>query len=85
MSILWEEISKLLRNGLIEPSKSLWSFPVILVPKKNGKWKMVVDYWKLNDITIKDAYPLPYIEEILFSIGNKVKYLTTLDLFSGFY
>jgi len=44
MSILREEISKLLRNGLIEPSKSLWSFPVILVPKKNGKWKMVVDY-----------------------------------------
>ena len=85
MSILREEISKLLRNGLIEPSKSSWSFPVILVPKKNGKWRMVVDYRKLNDITIKDAYPLPYIEEILFSIGNKVKYLTTLDLFSGFH
>jgi len=85
MSILREEISKLLRNGLIGPSKSSWSFPVILVPKKNGKWRMVVDYRKLNDITIKDAYPLPYIEEILFSIGNKVKYLTTLDLFSGFH
>jgi len=46
---------------------------------------MVVNYRKLNDITIKGAYPLPYIEEILFSIGNKVKYLTTLDLFSGFH
>jgi len=85
MSILREEISKLLRNGLIEPSKSSWSFSVILVPKKNGKWRMVVDYRKLNDITIKDVYSLPYIEKILFSIGNKIKYLTTLDLFFGFH
>jgi len=46
---------------------------------------MCVDYRKLNDITEKDAYPLPYIEEILYSVGNDVKFLSTLDLFSGFH
>ncbi len=85
MDILKKEIKKLKENKLIEPSQSSWSSPVLLVPKKNGKWRMCVDYRKLNAITIKDSYPLPYIEEILFSIGNNVKYLSTLDLFSGFH
>jgi len=85
MEILREEIQKLRDNGLIEPSQSSWSFPVVLVPKNNGTWRMCVDYRKLNDITEKDAYPLPYIEEILYSVGNDVKFLSTLDLFSGFH
>jgi len=53
---LKEEINKLLNHGLIAPSHSPWAFPVLLVKKKNGKWKMCVDYRKLNDITVKDAY-----------------------------
>jgi len=79
------EIVKLVNNRLIEPSCSPWSSPVILVPKKNKKWRMCIDYRKLNNVTIKDAYSLPLIDDILFSIGKRVKIFTTIDLFSGFY
>ena len=82
---LKEELIKLLNNKLIEPSSSPWSSPVILVPKKNNKWRMCIDYRKLNNVTVKDAYSLPLIDDILFSIGRKVKVFSTIDLFSGFY
>ena len=82
---LKSEIQKLLENKLIEPSCSPWSSPVILVPKKNKKWRMCVDFRKLNNVTVKDAYGLPIIDDILFSIGRRVKYFTTIDLFSGFH
>jgi len=82
---LKEELIKLLNNHLIEPSSSPWSSPVILVRKKNNKWRMCIDFRKLNNVTIKDAYSLPLIDDILFSIGKKVKVFSTIDLFSGFY
>jgi len=79
------EVVKLINHHLIEPSSSPWSSPVILVPKKNNKWRMCVDYRKLNNVTIKDAYSLPLIDDILTSICGKVRIFTTIDLFSGFY
>ena len=82
---LKQEITKLIENGLIEPSNSPWSSPVVLVLKKNKKWRMCVDYRKLNNVTIKDSYALPIIDEILFSMGRRVKIFTTIDLFSGFH
>ncbi|OUM56415.1 hypothetical protein PIROE2DRAFT_31124, partial [Piromyces sp. E2] len=48
---LKEELIKLLNNKLIEPSSSPWSSPVILVPKKNNKWRMCIDFRKLNNVT----------------------------------
>jgi len=68
--VLKEEITKLINKGLIEPSESEWSFPVVLVPKKNGKWRMCVDYRKVNNVTIKDAYSLPLIDEIFNSMNG---------------
>ena len=76
---------KLIENKLIEPSYSSWAFPVVLVPKKNGDWRMCVDFRALNNITIKDSYALPLIDDILMFIGKNAKILSTIDLFSGYH
>jgi len=81
---LKEEINKLLNHGLIAPSHSPWAFPVLLVKKKNGKWRMCVDYRKLNDITVKDAYALPFIDELLESVHGATVF-SAIDLFSGYH
>jgi len=79
------EISKLIKSGLIEPSHSPWSSPVVLVPKKNNQFRMCVDYRTINNLTIKDAYALPMIDDILTYVGNRASVLSTLDLFSGYH
>ena len=82
--ILKSEIIKLLEKGLIVPSHSPWSFPVLLVQKKNGKWRMCIDYRKLNEITIKDSYALPFIDELIYSV-NGATVFSALDLYSGYH
>jgi len=59
-----------LKKKLIKPSHSLWASPVVLVLKKNGKWRLCVDFRKLNDITIKDAYAPPKIREIFDALKD---------------
>jgi hypothetical protein len=63
-------VKRLLREGIIEVSTSPWRSPILVVPKKidasgQQKFRLVVDYRKLNDKTVGDAYPLPDITEIL--------------------
>ena len=82
------QMNKMLKDGIIKPSMSPWSAPIWVVPKKldasgQRKWRVVVDYRKLNDVTIGDTYPIPQISEILDQLG-KSKYFSTLDLASGF-
>lgn len=79
-----KELEKLIKNQLIEPSHSPWSSPIVLVLKKNGQYRMCVDYRKVNSLTEKDAYALPLIDDILSYIG-KNKVLSTIDLFSGYH
>ena len=62
---LREQVDHWLKQEVIEPSNSPWSFPLLAVPKKNGKTRWVLDYRRLNDITIKDNFPLPHIEDNL--------------------
>lgn len=88
-SEIQNQIQKLLDNKIIRPSISPYSAPVWIVPKKadasgKKKFRMVIDYRKLNDETIEEKYPLPRIEEILDNLG-RCTYFTTLDLAQGFH
>jgi len=67
--IIADQINKMLKLKVIEPSHSTWASPVVIVPKKNGKARFCVDYRRLNNITKMDAYPLPRMENCLDSLG----------------
>ena len=79
-----KQVQDLLGRGLIEPSHSAWSSPVVLVRKKDGSWRFCVDYRRLNSVTIQDAYPLPRIDESLDALSGS-RYFSTLDLLSGYW
>ena len=81
---LQKELDKYCRLGIITPSNSPWAAPVILVKKKNGEYRMVIDYRKLNAVTKKDSYPLPRIDDLLDTLG-KAKVFSALDMRSGFH
>ena len=65
----------MLRDGIIEPSTSPWNSPILAIHKKENasgkkKWRIVVDFRKLNEVTVGDSFPLPVISEILDTLGN---------------
>ena len=74
-------VEEMLAGGQIEPSESLWSAPVT---KKDGGTRFCVDYRKLNLATVKDAYPLPRIDDTLDMLAGK-RWFSTLDLASGYW
>jgi len=83
------QITRMLDDDIIRPSSSQWNAPLLVVPKKadaSGKQKLriVIDFRKLNDLTIGDSFPLPNITDILDQLGN-AKYFSTLDLASGYH
>jgi hypothetical protein len=70
--------------GIIQKSNSPWAFPIVVVRKKDGTVRICVDYRKLNEVTRKDAHPLPRIDDI-FDALRGAKYFSTLDLASGYH
>jgi len=83
------QITNMLNDEIIRPSMSQWNAPLLVVPKKTDasgkpKLRVVVDFRKLNDLTIGDSFPLPNITDILDQLGN-AKYFSTLDLASGYH
>ena len=79
-----EHLEELLQKGNVEPSSSEWTSPPVLVRKKDGKLGFCIDYRKLNNVTVKDAFPIPKIESYLDTLRGSV-YMLTLDMASGYY
>ena len=77
-------VREMLSGGQIEPSDSPWASPVVLVTKKDGSTRFCVDYRRLNSLTVKDAYPLPRIDDSLRLLGNQ-QWFSTMDLASGYW
>jgi hypothetical protein len=72
------------KNGFITHSHSPFASPVLLVKKKDGTRRFCVDYRKLNDLTIKNRFPMPIIEEILDELAG-AQYFTMLDMKLGYH
>jgi hypothetical protein len=81
---LKEQLQELLDKGYICPSASPWGAPVIFVPKKDGTQRMCVDYRSLNEVTVKNKYPLPSIDD-LFDQLKGARVFLKIDLRSGYH
>lgn len=78
------QIKEMLAQGIISPSNSPCSSPIVLVKKRSGELRFCVDYRKLNEVTLNDLHPIPNIADISDSLGNAT-YFSTLDLRSGYW
>ena len=78
------QLKELLDLGLIRPSVSPWGAPVIFIRKKDGSWRLCIDYRQLNKATIKNQYPLPRIDD-LFDQMKGATVFSKIDLRSGYH
>ena len=81
---LKKQLEELQRSGSIRPSSSPWGAPVLFVKKKDGSMRLCVDYRALNEVTIKNKYPLLRIDD-LFDQLKGAKYFSKIDLRSGYF
>jgi hypothetical protein len=83
MKIMKEEIDEMLRIGVIQPSKSEWSSPLVLV-KQGKKWRPCIDYRRVNSLSKNENYPLPRLDDLIDQVGS-AKFVTMLDLSKGYW
>lgn len=82
--IITEQLDEMLSLDVVEPCESPWSSPVLVVGKKDGKARFCLDSRKLNSVTRKDAYSLPFVSEILDNLRD-AKFLSSIDLSKAFW
>lgn len=83
MQELSEQLKELSDKGFIRPSSSPWGAPVLFVKKKDGSFRMCIDYWELNKLTVKNRYPLHRIDDLFDQLqGSSV--CSKIDLRSGY-
>ncbi len=82
--LLWIMVQDMLDQGVIQNSCSPWNSPFFLVPKKDKSFRPVIDFRRVNDVTVDD-YPLPVFKDLLMSRGRGNKILSSLDLISGYW
>lgn len=83
-AVINQEVEDMLKDGVIEPSTSPWISPIVMIRKSTGKFRFCIDMRKVNDASIKDAYPLPRINAILEKLRH-AKHIITLDLYRGYW
>ena len=79
-----KEIVTLLEHNMIEPSKSPWECRVVMAKKKSDQLRVCCSFRYVNSVTVKNAYPIPRVDESLSKLGD-AKFFTTLDLGSAFW
>ena len=84
LEVVRENVKELEERALIRRSNSAWAYPLVLIKKKDGKERMCVEYRLLNNRTLKDAYPLPRVSDILDCLSG-AKYFSALDLKAGYW
>ena len=78
------QIKEMLDKGIIRSSTSPCGSPIVLIPKKDGTWRMCVEFRALNKITVKNQYPLPRIDDFLDQLKEE-NFFTNLDLRIGYH
>ncbi len=83
--IVDDQVDDMLRQGVIQHSWSPWNSPLLLVPKKDGQFRPVIDFRKVNEVKEDDQYPLPVPSDLLMSLGHGNTVFSSLDLLSGYW
>ena len=78
------QLQELLGKGFIRPSASPWGAPILFVKKKDGSFRMCIDYRQLNKVTIKNMYPIPRIDDLSDQLQGACVF-SKIDLRSGYH
>jgi hypothetical protein len=82
--VVEDTLDKLLKQGIISPGQSEWSSPILLIPKKNGEWRVAVDYRRVNARMRNDVMPLPRIDQALEAMAGST-FFSAMDAVHGFW